>query len=39
MISIDIKYNSKDTFELTQFISKKLYKNNSIAIGRVFTVF
>ncbi len=39
MISIDIKYNSKDTFELTQFSCKKLYKNNSIAIRRVCTVF
>ncbi|MPM59577.1 hypothetical protein SDC9_106421 [bioreactor metagenome] len=34
MISIEIKYNSKDTFELMQFITKKLYKINSI-IARV----
>lgn len=39
MISIDIKYDSKDTFELTQFICKKLYKNNSIAIRVIQTIF
>jgi hypothetical protein len=39
MISVEIKYNSKDTFELTQFICKKLYKNNIIAIRVVQTIF
>lgn len=39
MILIEIKYNSKDIFELKQFSSKKLYKNNNI-IGRVIeTIF
>lgn len=39
MISIEIKYNSKDTFELTKFICEKFYKNNSIAIRVIQTIF
>lgn len=39
MISIEVTYNSRDTFELTQFICKKFYKNNSIAIRVVQTFF
>ncbi|MBP2023092.1 hypothetical protein J2Z44_002926 [Clostridium punense] len=39
MISIEITYNSKDTFELTQFICKKLYKSNIIAVRVVQTIF
>ncbi|WP_291574531.1 YcxB family protein [Clostridium sp. UBA4548] len=39
MISIGIKYNSNDTFELAQFICKKLYKNSIIAIRIIQTIF
>lgn len=39
MISIEVKYNSKDTFVLMQFICKKLYKINSILVRVVQTFF
>ncbi|MPM47288.1 hypothetical protein SDC9_93996 [bioreactor metagenome] len=39
MISIEIKYNSNDTFELAQFICKKLYKSSIIAIRIIQTIF
>lgn len=39
MISIKIKYNSEDTFELIKFICEKFYKPNSISIRVIQTVF